>query len=297
MFEKDEVRFGRFLVPTALVGHSGPLIVGVNGAQQTMGAWRSFVRHFSSRGFRVVLFDFPGQGRGRVLEGPQALDLGEQVAVTAAVLDHVSPEAPVDLIGGSWGAVLCAATAARHPRRVRQMLLGSFRTSANPALLEMARAGRRYVEEGRPERLAELFVEGFGARLPQAKKDQIRRQMRGLAPDQARHLYALSMLFADGADIARHVDLGQVRARTLILNGGADPIVDEENLHCAVRRIPDCVGYLVPDVGHFLHEECPSLLATYEAFFRGARFLPLPGPAGGARTAAEVRTLVPAACA
>jgi pimeloyl-ACP methyl ester carboxylesterase len=210
------------------------------------------------------------------------------------VLDRFSPGAAADLIGGSWGAVLGAATAARHPARVRRMLLGSFRTSANRVLLEMARAGRRYVEAGQPERVADIFVEGFGARLPQAKKDQIRRQMRALPAEQARHLHALSLLFADGADISRHVDLGAVRARTLILNGAEDPIVDEENLHWAVARIPDCAGYLVPEVGHFLHEECPALLETYAAFFRGARFLPIPGQGTREERPAELPALTPA---
>ena len=177
-------------------------------------------------------------------------------------------------MGGSWGAVVAAAIAATHPWRVHQMLLGSFRTAANPVLLEMSRAARQYIEEGQAERLADLFVEGFGAGLSEAKKAQIRRQIGGLPREQAQHLHSLTLLCADGADIGRHVDLGRIRARTLILNGANDPIVDRENLEWAVRRIPDCVGYLVPGVGHFLHEECPALLATYEEFFRGLPLLP-----------------------
>jgi 3-oxoadipate enol-lactonase len=282
MFVKHELCVGRFHVPTAVAGKAGPALLGVNGAQQTMGAWGPLVRHFVPRGYRIILFDFPGQGRGRILHGPPALDLREQVEVATAVLDALCPGEPVHVIGGSWGAVVAAALAATHPHRIRRMLLGSFRTAANPALLEMSRAGRRHIEEGRPDRLADLFVDGFGAGLPEARKAQVRRQIAGLPQDQALHLHSLSLLFADGADIGRHVDLGRIRARTLILNGQDDPIVDRENLEWAVRRIPGCEGYLVPGVGHFLHEECPSLLATYEAFFRGAPLaLPVAGEASG----------------
>ena len=276
MFVKRELLFDRFRVPLAEAGGAGPRIVVVNGAQQTMGSWSSFVRHFVRRGFRILLFDFPGQGRGEFLRGAPHLDLEQQVAITRAVMDAFSPDEPVNLLGGSWGSVVCAATAARHPERVRQMVLGSFRTAPNGRLLEIAETGRRYVAEGRLDALAALFVDGFGAGLPDGKKEQVRRQMRTLPREHAEQLVASSFLFADGADISRYVDLERIRARTLILNGSEDPIVDEENLAWAARRIPDCRGHLVPGVGHYLHNENPALLATYESFFRGGEPV-LPG--------------------
>lgn len=269
MFSKGELLVGRFGIPTALAGESGPLIVVVNGAQQTMAASVSIVKHFAPRGFRVVLFDFPGQGRARVLEGPPRVELDEQIAVTLAVLDEFSPRDPVNLFGGSWGSVVCAATAARHPERVHQMLLGSFQTAPNRVLLELAATGRRYVDEGRLERLAELFIDGFGRGLPDAKKQQIRKQISSLPREHAEQLRAHSFLFVDDVDISRYVDLARIRARTLILNGATDPILDRDNLESATRRIPNCTGHLIPGIGHFLHNERPALLTTYETFFRG----------------------------
>lgn len=269
MFDKSAVETGRFLVPTAIAGHSGPLLVGVNGAQQTMGSWRALVKFFVPRGWRVLVFDFPGQGRGRILEGGPDVSLDEQIEITRAVIDSVSPSAPVNLIGGSWGAVVGAATAARHPSRIRQLVLGSFRTAPNPAILDMAARGRRYIEERDLGQLADLFVEGFGRGLPESRRQQIYRQIADLTADQAANLHALSFLFADGSDISRHVDLRQITARTLIINGALDPIVDPGNLAHAARLIPDCRALLVPQAGHFLHNEMPALLAVYEHFFAG----------------------------
>jgi pimeloyl-ACP methyl ester carboxylesterase len=252
-----------------MAGETGPLIVGVNGAQQTMASWRSLVKHFVARGWRVLLFDFPGQGRGRVITGDPHVSLDEQVDVTRAVIDTASPDAPVNLIGGSWGAVVCATTSARHPARVRQLVLGSFRTAPNPVILDMAARGRQYIEEGNLGKLADLFVEGFGRGLPVARRQQILRQMEGLSDDQAANLHALSFLFADGADISRHVDLRCITARTLIINGGLDPIVDVGNLAHASALVPNCRTLLVPQAGHFLHNELPALLKVYEHFFGG----------------------------
>jgi pimeloyl-ACP methyl ester carboxylesterase len=244
MFSKSVVQTGRFQVPTAIAGDHGPLIVGVNGAQQTMGSWRALVKFFVPRGWRVLLFDFPGQGRGRVIEGGPDVSLDEQVAITRAVIDSVSPGEPVNVIGGSWGAVVGAA-------------------------IDMAARGRRYIEEGDLAQLANLFVEGFGRGLPEARRQQIYRQIADLADDQAANLHALSFLFAEGSDISRHVDLRQITARTLIINGALDPIVDADNLAHAATLVPDCRALLVPQAGHFLHNELPALLAVYETFFSG----------------------------
>jgi pimeloyl-ACP methyl ester carboxylesterase len=287
VLDKYEIDIGRFAVPIATAGDAGdPVIVVVNGAQQTMASARSLVRHFRPRGFRVVLFDFPGQGRGRFLHGPPRLQLMEQVEVTAAVIRAGASGTPVNVIGGSWGAVVAAATSAMHPELVGQLVLGSFCTAANPALLQIARRGRRYIDEGSFDLLGGLFVDGFGAGLPETRKAQIREQMRGLSREHAHNLYHQSFLFADGADIAQHVDLGDIRARTLIVNGELDPIVDEGSLHAAARRIPDCTGILVPGVGHFLHNEAPDVLWVYERFFRGFT----PRSVDASRTTGHVRT-------
>jgi hypothetical protein len=52
---------------------------------QSMAMWYSFVCRFSHR-FRIVLFDFPNQGTGRVVEGPADLSLDEQVDILNAVI-------------------------------------------------------------------------------------------------------------------------------------------------------------------------------------------------------------------
>ena len=268
-FTKSNVETGRFRVPTAIAGETGPLLVGVNGAQQTMGSWRSLVKFFVPRGWRVLLFDFPGQGRGQILEGGADVSLDEQVDITRAVIDAVSPTMPVNLIGGSWGAVVSAALSARHPSRVRQVVLGSFRTAPNTVILELAARGRRYIEERRLDKLAELFVDGFGRCLPEIRRQQIYRQIADLPGEHAANLHALSYWFADGSDISRHADLRDITARTLIVNGGLDPIVDVDNLAHASTLVRDCRTLLVPEAGHFLHNELPALLTIYEHFFSG----------------------------
>ena len=60
---KGEVKLGRFLVPYRLYGTGGRFMVCVNAAQQPMAAWRPVVSYFL-KDYRLLLFDFPGQGGG-----------------------------------------------------------------------------------------------------------------------------------------------------------------------------------------------------------------------------------------
>src|SRR5262245_50282228 len=75
---KGRLRVRRFVVPYRVYGAAGSTLVFINGVQQSMAMWHSFVRRFSSS-YRIVLFDLPNQGAGRVVEGPTHLSVEEQV--------------------------------------------------------------------------------------------------------------------------------------------------------------------------------------------------------------------------
>src|SRR5688572_23142947 len=134
VMQKSVLTVDRFEIPYMLFGEGPHLLICVNGMQQTMASWRSLVRHFAGTSYRVGLFDLPNQGRARCLHGSARVDVLEQVRVLGAVADTLSPDAPAALIGGSWGAVVAAAYAARRPSRVRRLILGSFQVRANARL-------------------------------------------------------------------------------------------------------------------------------------------------------------------
>jgi pimeloyl-ACP methyl ester carboxylesterase len=264
---KSELVVGRFLVPMAVAGTSGPLLVGVNGAQQTMAAWRAALRFFPAQGMRLAVFDLPGQGRGEFLEGPPEMTFEDQLLILATVIDTLRAGEKVFLLGGSWGSVLCAAFAARQPDIVERMVLASFSTVPNARLVELATLGRRHVEENNLRALADVFVKGFCDGLSAVLKAQISQQIGSLSPHQARSLYAMSFLFAEGANLQSYADLSRIRAKVLIVNGGADPILAQDNLKVALASIPNSIGKIVPGVGHFLHFEQPSLMELYAEFY------------------------------
>lgn len=80
--------------------------------------WGQLLRHLPGR--RVICPDYAGSGRTTDAGGPLQLD--DLATQMLAVMDACG-EAAVDLVGYSLGAVLAAFIAARHPGRVRRLVL------------------------------------------------------------------------------------------------------------------------------------------------------------------------------
>ena len=279
--QKSTLAAGDFEVPIVTSGDGGDVLICVNGMQQTMGMWGTMVRRMVGTGYRTVLFDFPYQGRS-IGHGEGSLTLDEQVAVLDLVVRHVA-DAPVALLGGSWGALVSAAYAARHPQRVSKLVLGGFQTRPTAKLQDVARRGRLLVEQGRGPELATLFVSEFGAGIDASHRAAIEAQFRELRPEQFRQMYDSARLLVEQSDFEAMVDLRRIAAHTLIVNGELDPLVDAAETAATAARFPSAVYRVEKGAGHFLHFERPSILETYVRFLTGGdtRHAPLPMAAGG----------------
>ena len=266
MMQKPVLTIGRFQIPYMVFEGGSQLLVCVNGMQQTMASWRSVVRRFTAeRRYSVALFDFPNQGRGRCMFGEPQVSVVEQVRVLESVVDVLSPGAPVALLGGSWGAVVAAAYAARRAPRVTRMVLGSFQARANERLRAVARLGRSLVESGRSAELGELFITTFGMHLPPQRQQRIAAQFATLRPEQFQQMYEHAERLVNADDLDGIADLRRIGAATLIVNGAADPIVDAADAD-TVQRIPRAELRVVPGVGHFLHVERADVIDIYAEF-------------------------------
>jgi proline iminopeptidase len=136
--------------------------------------------------YRVVFYDQRGAGLSpRVPAGE--LSFAKAVTDLAAVAEHLSPTAPVRLIGHSYGAMLAAALLAEHPERVShaallepgfltpetgQEFLAKFQAGASKldvaagvALLRLGVAALKLPSDADPDARADYFF-GTLATLP-----------------------------------------------------------------------------------------------------------------------------------
>ena len=83
----------------------------------TTSAWDTLARNR-----RVVFYDQRGNGRSGALKPGQSCNLADQIADLDAVRAHLGAD-KIDLLGHSWGGYLVMAYAARHPERIRHLVI------------------------------------------------------------------------------------------------------------------------------------------------------------------------------
>ena len=263
--EKGELHLGRFIVPYRIYGEAKQTIICISGAKQTMAAWRSFISHFV-KDYSVVVFDLPGQGRAEILSGEPGVAFEEQVDVLLNVINHTNRNGKVILAAASWGTIISAAVAARHPELIDKMILGSFGAKPNKAIIEVIREGQRLFDENKTDDIAPLMIEKFAQHIPDTQKKQILAQFSDMSREQFISFYEHCEFVEQASDIEDFIDLTKIEASTLILSGEYDAILDKDDIAQASLRIPNCIYKMIPGAGHFLHWEQPDILHTYSEF-------------------------------
>ncbi len=268
--KKAKIKVDRFLVPYRVYGEASQFIICVNGAQQTMAAWKSVVSYFF-KDYTLVVFDFPGQGRSQILSGSSEVSLDEQVRVLHQIVSATNGNGRSHVVGASWGGIIVAVFAARFPNLVDKIILASFGVKTSEKMLKVIREGKELYEKGKGDEVAELIIENFGQRLSESYKKKICQQFESIKKEHFRTFYAHGGLLQNSHSIDEVVELKNITAKTLIINGERDTIMDLEDTKIASAQIPDCETKIVSDVGHFLHNERKDILDIYKEFLSGER--------------------------
>jgi pimeloyl-ACP methyl ester carboxylesterase len=263
--EKGELQLGRFVVPYRIYGQAKQTIICISGAKQTMAAWRSFVSHFVTD-YSVVVFDLPGQGRATILTGEPSASFQDQQAVLLGVINATNRNGKVILAAASWGTIISAAVAANHPQLVDKMILGSFGVKPNQEILAVIHQGKTLFDENRLHEIAPLMINSFGQHIPEAQKRQIVDQFGNMDREQFMSFYDHCVFVEQCSHIEDYIELSKIQAKTLIISGEHDAILDHDGIREAAQSISNCVYKLVPGAGHFLHWEQPDILHTYREF-------------------------------
>jgi 3-oxoadipate enol-lactonase len=211
--------------------------------------------------FRVVLFDNRGVGDSDVPEGPYAVS--QMAADVVAVLDAAGME-QANVFGVSLGGYIAQELAVTYPERARKLVLSST-APGGPRSHPMPAAG----------------LEAFG-RFPTMEREagfrlMVENSLGGRAvrehPKLVEEIYAYRLergptlpgwqaqAYA-AATFDAYDRVGKIEARTLVLQGGDDNVVDPRNAELLVELIPDARLELIPDRGHLLVWEEGDRLAS-----------------------------------
>jgi pimeloyl-ACP methyl ester carboxylesterase len=106
-----------------VVGTGRPLVL-LHGFTADHTIWREagYVERLATYGRQLILIDGRGHGRSDKPHAPEAYDSGRCAADIVAVLDDISA-VDADICGHSLGGTIALAFAARHPNRVRSLVV------------------------------------------------------------------------------------------------------------------------------------------------------------------------------
>ncbi|MEJ7569743.1 MAG: alpha/beta fold hydrolase [Gaiellaceae bacterium] len=208
----------------------GPPLVLVHGLAGSWRWWRPVLAALAEE-HTVHLLDLPGFGRlpqVRAFQLDRALDWLAAWARATAL-------GPVDLVGHSLGAVLCARLAARHPETVRRLVLVApagfpgrgAAGSALPLALELLRS--------RPRLLALLA------------RDSIRSGPLTIGT---------AALAVVGADL--RIDLPRVEAPTLVVMGRRDVLIPAWHGEELARSLACGRVVVLEEAGHVPMVDAPG---------------------------------------
>jgi pimeloyl-ACP methyl ester carboxylesterase len=257
------------------------LVHGLGGSAST---WVEVMPGLAEHG-PVVAVDLPGFGRTAPTSA-DPLTVRGYVRFVLDVADALGWDS-FTLHGNSMGGLAATLLAARHPERVRRLVLVS------PALPPRFPAGllvpsRATLEGMVPIAISSLSVAALGAvglagpelserrnkellRLIYSDPDGVDRRVLELlaadltdesaTPAQRRHallsaVRSITGLWADPRRVWRAID--RVQAPTLLLGGTQDALVPARVLRSVLARRPDWEGHLLDDRRHALMLEDPE---------------------------------------
>ncbi|WP_409331166.1 alpha/beta fold hydrolase [Trujillonella humicola] len=233
---------------------SGRPVLLLHGIGGSAASCAGLSAELAAAGARAIAWDAPGYGESADPAGPDDADLPARVV---ALLDELGLDR-VDLFGTSWGGVIATVVAARHPERVRTLVLADS-TRGSGTSPERAVAMRLRVAD-----LADAGAEAFAAqRAP-------RLVAPGCDPEVAEAVRAEMARvrlpgYAGAAEFMAATDtaalLPSIAVPTLVLVGEHDVVTGVEESRLLAQRIPGARLVVVPGAGHAALTERPAEVA------------------------------------
>jgi pimeloyl-ACP methyl ester carboxylesterase len=226
-------------------GSGAPLLLlaGQAGAH----TWWNGVRGDFEGSHRTVTMDYRGTGASDKPDAPYSTQGFAEDAV--AVLGELGIER-ADVYGTSMGGRVAQWIAARHPQRVRRLVLGCT-SPGGPRAVERSDAVRRALAGPDPAAnrralLDLMYTPEWLAREPGPYWTLGDPDV----PAYARRHHLLASARHDAWDA-----LPGITAPTLVVHGGDDRLNPTTNAHLLVERIPDARLHLIPGARHAYFEE------------------------------------------
>jgi pimeloyl-ACP methyl ester carboxylesterase len=226
----------------------GPAIVLVHGLGGRAEDWRDLEPYLAKAGFRVYMPDLPGYGLSERPAG-FSYSVHDEAEVVVAFMDALGLK-QVDLGGWSMGGAIAQHIAARHPDRVRRLMLFD-----SAGIKEAPKWDVRLFTPDSTAQLAQLdaILMPVSPDVPQF----IARDIVRLSKKNAWVVHRAMDSMMTGQD-ATDTLLPQLKMPVLIVWGEKDqitPLSQGETMH---RLVPQSQLDVIPGCGHLAPRQCAA---------------------------------------
>jgi poly(3-hydroxyalkanoate) depolymerase len=258
---------GRTLRVAVRPGTDGavPALLLMNGIGASLEVLQPFVDALDPRR-TVIRFDVPGVGGSPRPMVPY--NLATFSPVVAGLLSRLGHDAPVDVLGLSWGGGLAQHFAVQHRRRVRRLVLaatgtGTLMVPAHPRVLAKMLTPRRHRD---PAYARSIAGEIYGGTM-RTEPERAARALHSATRLGPRRGYYYQLAASTGWSSLPFLRL--IRQPVLVVAGDDDPIIPAVNARIMTRLMPDARLHLYRG-GHIaLVTEPHDLAPVIEHFLDG----------------------------
>jgi pimeloyl-ACP methyl ester carboxylesterase len=237
-----------------------PWLVLIQGMGFDRHGWDPVVRKLR-RHFRLVLVDNRGSGLSDLPAG--SFGVADMAGDVVAVLDDAGVRR-AHMMGVSLGGMMAQELAVDHPDRVDGLVLVSTMPGWPFAFAMPAVSVRLLAATGSMTRENALRRHAENALSPYTIERQPEVVDRLVDVQRSRQASprAVSAQAAAGARYAGRLRQTRIRARTLVVQGAADTVVDPGNGRLLADRIPGARLMIFRDLGHLLFWQDSDGFAT-----------------------------------
>lgn len=228
------------------------------------GGWQGMAQDLDDM-LDMVAFDLPGHGRSADWDGQGDL----QTVAMGMALDFLNPDAPMDLIGHSFGGTIALRIAVERPELVRSLVL------IEPVLFAVAMADRpdlaaahdaemggfaRAMTAGDIEEATRIFTGFWGdgrpwADIPQAQRAAMTRRIALVHAGEPQ-------IYGDKAGLLSGGGLERLRIPTLLIEGAASPRYIAAINDGLMKRLPRAERAVIDGAGHMVPITHPEQVAA-----------------------------------
>lgn len=235
----------------------GPAVVLLHGFPLGRKMWRE---QFSGIGsmYRVIAPDLLGHGDSPAPDGDYSIDgMADDVI---ELLDTLGLDEPVVVGGLSMGGYVALSIVARHPERVRALMLMDTRAAADSpeAAAKRGELAQAVIEAGDPGPAIDAMIPRFFSKSTEEyRPDLVVSIRRMMERNTARGVVGTLRALASRPD--RRGELGSIRIPTLVIVGEEDAITPPEEAMAMADAIPGARLEVVPAAGHLAPYENPTV--------------------------------------